>query len=226
MNDARCMNIEQSKPQWYDVLVMDVQDGSLVDVEYLRPDYPLTYLMRRLLDSFKALNEASHQNSLCHGNLHPSNVLFSEEELKEDQIVSGSMRDKNMEFFVSDFGVKSKLDGRPGWALPNFISAKKTDSHDLYSMGWLCLYLICKSETIFFEIRNAYFTLDTDELPHWLTKFRELREVEIIIKMIEGTESFHTCYDMWYNLAIVKPLTDDTMSQLVPMSPNIQINSR
>ena len=62
-----------------------------------------------------------------------------------------------------------------------FHQDRQPGKEDMYSVGWLILRLLCDDENLFFCLRDNY-VVDTTKT--WMAKFRNLPEIEFVMKMI------------------------------------------
>ena len=86
--------------------------------------------------------------------------------------------------------------GTPGWTAPIFNKERKPGKEDMYSVGWLILKLLCDDKDLFLCLRDN-FVADTSK--PWMAKFRNLPEIQILLKMIniENQPTVETIIDEW-----------------------------
>ena len=97
---------------------------------------------------------------------------------------------------IADFGQCGGKGGTPGWTAPIFHRERQPGKEDMYSVGWLILRLLCENEDLFFGLRDNYVT---DTSKPWIAKFRNLAEIQFVMKMIniDNQPSVQTIINSW-----------------------------
>ena len=67
----------------------------------------------------------------------------------------------------------------------------------MYSTALLILYVICESDELFYSIRNSYVKLGQS----WLSKFRDIPIIRLVIQMINLELSVEECLTMWSQIS-------------------------
>ena len=122
-------------------------------------------IVTQLLKGLEELKNASK----CHNDIKPSNVLYR--------------KTKNAySIQIGDFGQCGGKGGTPGWTAPVFHRDRQPGKEDMFSVGWLCLYLLCDSEGLFRSLRDNY---DEDVDAAWMTGFRGMTEIDFVYKLVD-----------------------------------------
>ena len=143
--------------------------------------------------------------TLCHGYIFDANFNPTMDQTKDviDQIIAGGeqlsaagkthndLKPKNLlylkreagyEIKIADFGQAGKSGGTPGWTVPVFHRDRQPGKDDIYSIGLICLRLLCESKELFLSLRDNYVE-DVNE--PWMTDFRSMIEIEFICKLVD-----------------------------------------
>ena len=103
-----------------------------------------------------------------HNDIKPTNLLYLKSET-------------GYEIKLSDFGQAGKMGGTPGWTAPVFHRRRQSGKEDFFSVGWVCLRLLCKSKELFLSLRDNYVE---DTNAPWMTAFHGLLEIEFVYKLV------------------------------------------
>ena len=82
---------------------------------------------------------------------------------------------------LSDFGQAGQMGGTPGWTAPVFHRQRQSGNEDIFSIGWVCLRLLCKSKELFLSLRDNYVE---DINASWMTDFHGLVEIDFVNKLV------------------------------------------
>ena len=124
----------------------------------------IKYIIDQLFDGLEKLEQAG----VCHSDLKPGNILYN-------------LENGNYKIFITDFGQCGKKGGTPGWTAPVFHRERST-REDIYSVGWICLRLLCVSKELFLSLRDNYVENITSP---WMNQLRNMTEIEFIYKLID-----------------------------------------
>ena len=122
-------------------------------------------MISQLLTGLQQLTNAKK----CHNDIKLRNVLYRK-------------RNNSYSICNSDFGQCGGKGGTPGWTAPVFHRERQPGKEDMFSVGWLCLRLLCDSEELFRSLRENYVE-DVDA--GWMTLFRDMTEIKFINKLID-----------------------------------------
>ena len=163
----------------FEVFVYPVYDGFIGDNGFTPDLTERKSIMSQLLNGLQQLKNVQK----CHNNLKPSNILYRK------TITSYEIR-------IADFGQCGGKGGTPGWTAPIFNKERKPGKEDMYSVGWLILKLLCDDKDLFLCLRDNFVT---DTSKPWMAKFRNLPEIQILLKMIniENQPTVETIIDEW-----------------------------
>ena len=179
--------MEANEIKKFDVYVTPLFDGNIGDIKP-KPNFDQTKdIISQLIDGLKQLENAGKS----HNDIKPGNILFK--------------RDKNgFEIRIGDFGQADKLGGTPGWTAPIFKN-RTPGKEDVYSMGWMFLYLLCESKDLFNALRDNFIENTSEP---WVANFRNLDVIQLIMRMT----------DLWNPLSV-----DDVKIEWQKIMPNIQM---
>ena len=104
-----------------------------------------------------------------HNDLKPTNLLYLKTTTGYD-------------IKIADFGQAGKRAGTPGWTAPVFHCNRQSGKEDIYSVGWVCLRLMCASKELFLALRDNYIQ-NVEE--SWMTRFRSMTEIEFVYKLVD-----------------------------------------
>ena len=154
-----------SQTRNFEVFVTPLFDGYIGDLNFNATIEQTKNIIDQVLD---ALNQLLLANK-THNDLKPRNVLYRR--------IGNSYDIK-----ICDFGQAGKLGGTPGWTAPVFLNERKPGKEDIYSVGWIILFLLCHSKELFHSLRNNSIE---DMTRSWITRFRSLPEIDLVSKMID-----------------------------------------
>ena len=155
--------MKPSEVEKFEVYVTPLMDGNIDDIKP-RPDLNQTKdIVNQLVDGLEQLKVAGKS----HNDLKPGNVLYK--------------RNHGFEIRISDFGQANKSGGTPGWTAPVFEN-RQPGKEDVYSMGWVILWLMCESKELFYALRDN-FVKNVNRL--WVGNFRNLPEIQLVLKMTD-----------------------------------------
>ena len=140
----------------------------------------------QLVDGLEQLRDAGKS----HNDLKPGNILYK--------------RNNGFEIRISDFGQANKSGGTPGWTAPKFKN-RQPGKEDVYSMGWVFLWMMCESKGLFYALRDNF--VENPNL-QWVAKFRNLPEIQLVLKMT----------DLWNPLSV-----DDVKTEWIKIAPSVQL---
>ena len=136
-------------------------------------------IITQLLNGLQQLTYADK----CHNDIKPDNVLYQ----KTNNAYS---------IKIADFGRCGGSGGTPGWTAPVFHRKRQPGKEDMFSVGWLCLHLLCESKDLFLSLRDNYVE-DVDA--EWMTGFRSMTEINFVHKLVdlESQPSVEQVKDHW-----------------------------
>ena len=114
------------------------------------------------------------------------------------------VENNQLDIRISDFGQANKSGGTPGWTAPKF-EGRQPGKEDVYSMGWVILWMMCESKELFYALRDNFVNNVNQQ---WVAKFRSLPEIQLVLKMTD----------------LLNPLSvDDVKTQWQKIMPNVQL---
>ena len=82
---------------------------------------------------------------------------------------------------------------------------RQPGKEDVYSMGWVILWMMCESKELFYALRDNFIKTISQK---WLAKFRNLPEIQLVLKMTD----------------LLNPLpVDDVKTEWQKIMPNLQL---
>ena len=182
--------MKPTETEKFDVYVTPLMDGSIGEIKP-NPDLDQTKeIVDQLIDGLEQLKDAGKS----HNDLKPGNILYRQEK-------------NRLDIRISDFGQADKTGGTPGWTAPVFDN-RQPGKEDVYSMGWVILWILCGSKELFYALRDNFVKNLSQK---WLAKFRNLPEIQLILKMTDP----------------LNPLSvDDVRTEWQKIMPNLQMITR
>ena len=177
-------------------------EGNIGDIKPKLDLNQIKEIIKQLIDGLEQLRDAGKS----HNDLKPGNVLYRRRKMSFLKFVSSSFRNVNVEYEIriSDFGQANKSGGTPGWTAPKFKN-RQPGKEDVYSMGWVFLWMMCESKGLFYALRDNF--VENPNL-QWVAKFRNLPEIQLVLKMT----------DLWNPLSV-----DDVKTQWQKIMPVVQL---
>ena len=130
--------MEAGQIEKFDVYVTPLFEGNIDDIKP-KPNLDQTKnIIGQLIDGLKQLEDAKK----THNDLKPGNILFRR-------------NNNDFEIKISDLGQANKMGGTPGWTAPIFKD-RSPGKEDVYSMGWVFLWMLCESKELFYALRDNY----------------------------------------------------------------------
>ena len=149
----------------FEIFVTPLYDGFICDNGFTPDLNERKSIISQLLNGLQQLEDAIK----CHNDLKPSNILYQK-------------TNNSYSIRIADFGQCGGKGGTPGWTAPIFDKDRQPGKEDMYSVGWLILRLLCENEKLFFCLRDNFVT---DTSKQWMTKFRNLAEIQFVMQMID-----------------------------------------
>ena len=181
----------------FEVFVTDLCHGSICDLNFTVTLEQIKDVIDQIFDGLEQLLNAKQ----THNDLKPTNILY----LK----TGGRYNIK-----IGDFGQAGKRGGTPGFTAPVFHRERQPGREDIFSAGWIFLRLLCVSKELFLSLRDNY--VENVNEP-WMTKFRNLVEIEFISKLIDldAQLTVQNVKDEWFKIRSSIKLIDKTRLQTV-----------
>ena len=148
----------------YEVFITPLRSGYVCD-ENFKPTLDQT---KDVIDQVIAGLEQLSAAGKTHNDLKPQNLLYKK-------------TDTGYDIEVSDFGQADKMGGTPGWTAPVFHRNREPGKEDVYSVGWICLRLLCESKELFLSLRDNYVE---DVTQPWMAFFRDMDETKFVSKLV------------------------------------------
>ena len=162
----------------YEVFVTPLCHGYVCDANFCPTMNQTKDVIDQVIAGVKQLFAAGK----THNDLKPTNLLY----LKTNT---------GYDIKVSDFGQAGKSGGTPGWTAPVFHRSRESVKEDIYSVGWICLRLLCESKELFLSLRNSYVE---DVTKQWMTDFGHMNEINFVSKMV-GLKTPLTIHQVKYH---------------------------
>ena len=159
----------------YEVFVTPLCHGYICDVNF----NPTMNQIKNVIDQIIAGLEQLCAAGKIHNDLKPTNLLYRQKFVGKSVV---SHFDYKYEIKVSDFGQAGKSGGTPGWTAPVFHRNRESGKEDIYSIGWVCLRLLCESKELFRSLRDNYVH---DVNASWMIEFRSLIEIDFVYKLVD-----------------------------------------
>ena len=149
----------------FEVFVTPLFDGFIGDAGF-NPDLnERKSIIDQLLNGLQQLEKAEK----CHNDIKPSNVLYRK-------------TNNSYSIRIADFGQCGAKGGTPGWTAPVFHQQRQPGREDMFSVGWVCLRLLCVSKDLFLSLRDNYIE---NVNASWMTGFRSMIEIEFVYKLVD-----------------------------------------
>ena len=149
----------------FEIFITDLCHGYICDANF----NPTINQTKDVIDQVIAGVEQLSAAGKTHNDLKPTNLLY----LKSAN---------GYDIKISDFGQAGKSGGTPGWTAPVFHRERESGKEDIYSVGWICLRLLCKSKKLFLSLRDNY--VENVNEP-WMTRFRSMVEIDFVYKLVD-----------------------------------------
>ena len=162
---ARMLEMIAGEVKKYEVFVTPLFDGFIGDAGFSPDLRERKSIISQLLKGLQQLKNAKK----CHNDIKPSNVLYRKTK-------------KSYSILIADFGQCGGRGGTPGWTAPIFDRDRQPGKEDMFSVGWLVLRVLCDDANLFYCLRDNF--VDTTSSQPWMNKFRNLPEIQFIMKMI------------------------------------------
>ena len=196
-NLACMLGMTANEVKKFEVFVTPLFNGFIGDAQF-DPDLDeRKSIINQILNGLRKLKDAKK----CHNDLKPSNVLYRKTSNSYFNRVAVLFGLKNSySIRIADFGQCGGKGGTPGWTAPIFHQDRQPGKEDMFSVGWLVLRLLCDNENLFFCLRDNYVENTTKP---WMAKFRNLPEIEFIMKMIniENQPTVETIINEWNQIS-------------------------
>ena len=162
----------------FEVFVLQLCTGNIIDaIDGSNP--PNLIQIKSIIDQlFDGLKQLKNANAV-HNDLKPRNILY-------DRMNDG----RTYKVYIADFGQCGKTGGTSGWTAPVF-HRPRSFRDDIYSIGLICLRLLCKSQQqaseqnkmLFKCLRNNFIKNEHQNQP-WLVNFRGLPQIKFVYELI------------------------------------------
>ena len=149
----------------YEVFVTHLCNGYICDSNF----NPTINQTKDVIDQVIAGVEQLSAAGKVHNDLKPTNLLYLNTATGYD-------------VKISDFGQAGKSGGTPGWTAPVFHRKRESGKEDIYSVGWICLRLLCESKELFLSLRDNY--VENVNEP-WMTRFRSMTGIDFVYKLVD-----------------------------------------
>ena len=171
----------------FDIYVTPLMNGNIGDIQ-TKPDLSRTKeIVNQLIDGLQQLKDAGKS----HNDLKPGNILFRRV-------------NNRLDIRISDFGQANKSGGTPGWTAP-ILRNRQPGKEDVYSMGWVILYMMCESKELFYALRDNFIKSPNQ---NWVANFRNLPEIQLVLRMTD---------------LLNPPSVDDVRAEWQKMMANVQL---
>ena len=163
----------------YEVFVTKLCHGYICDAKFNPTLDQTKSVIDQVIDGLEQLSTAGK----THNDLKPTNLLYLKTKTGYD-------------IKVSDFGQAGKRGGTPGWTAPEFFNERQPGKEDIYSVGWVCLRLLCESKELFLSLRDNYVE---DTNASWMTRFRNMPEIDFVYKLValDSPPTVQQVQDQW-----------------------------
>ena len=162
----------------FEVFVLQLCTGNIIDaIDGSNP--PNLVQIKNIIDQlFDGLKQLKNANA-CHNDLKPKNILY-------DRMNDG----RTYKVYIADFGQCEKTGGTPGWTAPVF-HRPRSFRDDIYSIGLICLRLLCNSQhyaseqnRMLFKCLKNNFIRNEDQNQPWFVDFRGLPQIKFVYELI------------------------------------------
>ena len=151
-------------------------------------------ICKQLIEGLEQLKKANK----CHNDLKPDNILYKVLNVKYGN------GEPVIEICFGDFSTEGKSGGTPGWTWPKFRAERKPGESDMFSVGQMLLYTMCRDKILFYRIRNNYIKGD----PSWLHSFRTLPLINLVLEMMNIQISVHDARKRWKKITNLVEMID------------------
>ena len=162
---AKMLEMSAGEVKKFEIFVTPLFDGFIGDAAFTPDLNQRKNIISQLLNGLQQLTDANK----CHNDIKPSNVLYRK-------------RNNSYSIRIADFGQCGGKGGTPGWTAPVFHRERKPGKEDMFSVGWICLRLLCASKDLFLSLRDNYVEIDNAS---WMTGFRSMIEIEFVQKLVD-----------------------------------------
>ena len=149
----------------YEVFVTPLCHGYICDAHFNPTVDQTKDVIDQVINGLEQLFTAEK----THNDLKPTNILYMKTKTGYD-------------IKIADFGQAGKRGGTPGWTAPVFHYKRQSGKEDIYSVGWICLRLLCTSKELFLSLRDNYVE---DVNASWMSRFRSMVEIDFVYKLVD-----------------------------------------